>query len=155
MDRTEITAAIVRKIERMLAKGTDHATIASRLVITKHVVMVIANDKLRSDGNPPRQRFVSHRNTNAQNAIDAATIRMIQRMLEVRMLPHAEIARQAGVSASTVNDVAKGKRQAVTLIRPLLNQGERFLSRPIRCPDCRAMVSVMPCRACASKQIKK
>jgi hypothetical protein len=150
MDRTEITAAIVRKIERMLAQGTDHATIAATLGITQYVVWVIANDKLRCEGYPPQQQIVSHRNPNAQKALDATTIRMIQRMLDVGILPKLEIARQAGVSANMVSRVAKGKRQPITLLKPHLQEGERFLSQPIRCNSCGGLISVAPCRACAT-----
>lgn len=71
-------------------------------------------------------------------------------MLDAGVLSHVEIAREAGVSKNTVSDVATGERRAVTLVRPLLSNGETFLSQPIRCSVCGAMISVIPCRACAA-----
>jgi hypothetical protein len=66
-------------------------------------------------------------------------------------LPDA-IAREAGVSPNTVTDVACGRRVAITLAKPILNDGERFLPDSIRCSGCHAMISVAPCRACRAKR---
>ena len=151
MDHKEITAAAVTEVEQMLGQGVDHATIAARLGITEYVVGVIANDSNRDKGPPHPPRSVNHRVRNARSGIDATTIRMIQRMLEVGILGYAEIAREAGVSTNTVGDVARGKRQAVTLLRPVLAKGEQFLAQPIRCGVCLASISVVPCRACNTR----
>ena len=82
--------------------------------------------------------------------VEATTICRIQRMLEVGWLNHQGIAREAGVSANLVADVASGKRPAITLSRPILAEGERFLPKPVRCSVCRVRISVVPCRACVA-----
>ena len=84
--------------------------------------------------------------------LDASTIRMIQRMLAVGILGHKAIAREAGVSPNMVTDVANGKRKAVTLSRPQLDEEEQFVREPIRCDQCGALISVVPCRACCARQ---
>jgi len=96
--------------------------------------------------------LTGRRAPNSQKGIDAATIRSIQRMLGAGMLPHAEIAREAGVSTNMVSDVAAGRRQAVTMGRPPLADDERFLAEPIRCSVCRAKISIVPCRACRTRR---
>jgi hypothetical protein len=144
----EILAAVVAQVEGMLAKGFKHATIAAHLGLTQYVVDVIANDDEPRDKPVRPQRSVRRRVPNMKPGIDATTIRMVHRMLAVGILRHVEIAREAGVSPNTVSDVACGKRKALTLARPHLDTGERFVSEPMRCGHCHAMISVMPCRAC-------
>jgi len=152
-DRRGITAAVVEEADRLLAEGLDHATISARLGITQYVVGVMAGDTLRVGRPQPRQQF-TRRVNNAGRGTDAATIRMIQRMLEVNILNFGEIAREAGVSRSVVEKVARGEREAVGTERPFVFEdlGERFLPRPVRCPGCGAMVSIVPCRACRARQ---
>lgn len=152
--RKEITPELVAEAERLLAVGIAPAAIASQLAVTRYVVRVIARDRNRQPvalrpGHRGRRRVL-----NSQRGIDATTIRMIQRMLAAGMLSHAEIAREAGVSPNTVSDVATGKRAAITLARPILNDGETFLPKPIRCSVCRATISVIPCRACSATREK-
>jgi len=153
MDRRKITAAVVEEADRLLTFGLDYATIAARLGISEYVVRVIATDALRKGRKQPRQRF-DRRVLNPQRAVDAATIRMIQRMLAVGILNRSEIAREAGVARSLVERVAKGKRKAIDTARPILNHGERFLRQPVRCPGCRALVSIIPCRLCKARRKK-
>jgi len=151
LDRREITAEVVEEADRLTASGADAATIATRLGITEYVArLLFRNASLpRRLGRPrPSSRQV----INARSGLDATTIRRIQRMLEVGWLSHREIAREADVSANAVGDVASGKRLAVTLTPPILSEGEEFLPRPIRCPVCRARVSVVPCRACGARR---
>ena len=151
MGHKEITPTMVTEAERLLGQGIEQATISARLGITEYVVGVIANDPNRLEGPPRPPKRVSHRVRNARSGVDATTIRMIQRMLEVGILNYAGIAREAGVSTNTVGDVARGKRQAVTLVRPVLAEGEQFLVQPIRCDGCSASISVVPCRACNAR----
>ena len=86
MERTEITAAVITEVDRLLGQGIDHATIAARLGVTEYVVGVIANDANRPEDPPRPPKRVSHRVRNAQSGVDATTIRMIERMLQVGML---------------------------------------------------------------------
>ena len=58
------------------------------------------------------------------------------------------------MSPNTVSDVATGKRAAITLSRPKLNEGETFLAEGIRCSVCKATISVIPCRACGAAAAK-
>jgi len=153
MDRREITAAVVEEADRLLAEGVDYATISARLGITEYVVRVIADDKHRRGRRQPRAYF-KRRIHNRQNAVDAATVRMIQRMLAVGWLSHVRIAREAGVSANFVTQVAKGKRLPVATTRPALDEGERFLPEPIRCSGCRRRIAVVPCRICKALRRK-
>jgi hypothetical protein len=151
LDRREITAEVVEQADRLAASGADAATIATRLGITEYVAgLLVRNASLPHRLGRPRPS--SRRVANARAGLDATTIRRIQRMLEVGWLSHREIAREAGVSANAVGDVASGKRLAVTLSPPILSDGEEFLPRPIRCPVCRARISVVPCRACAARR---
>jgi len=152
MDRREITAAVVEEADRLLAEGVDHAVIAARLKITEYVVQVIAGDKLRVGRRQPPQRHPSSA-ANPQRGVDAATIRMIQRMLAVRILNHREIARETGVSEHLVGRVAAGQRLTLSTERPAVFKDleERFLPQPIRCSGCHAMISIVPCRACRAR----
>ena len=154
MVRTDITPALVEQAEQLLAAGVTVPVVAARLNITPYVVGVIANEPDRRPGPPPPPRTATRRVPNMQPGLDASTIRMIQRMLAVRILSHVEIAREAGVSPNTVTDVASGKRQAVTLSRPQRDEEEQFLREPIRCEQCRALISVVPCRACRATSEK-
>ena len=147
MQHKEITAAVVEEVERLLAEGIDAAVVSARVGISPYVTGVIAHG-YASQGRPPAPRTSQRRILHARRGIDATTIRMIRRMLDVGILNHVEIAREAGVSPNTVSDVANGKRPALTLVHPTLDEGERFLSEPIRCSVCGGLISVVPCRAC-------
>jgi len=151
MQHTEITAEVVAKADLLAIFGIDAPTIAARLGITEYVArLLVRNASLPpclGRPQPPRRRV-----KNIQPGIEATTIRSIQRMLEVGWLRHKEIAREAAVCTDFVSDVASGKRAAITLSRPHLADGEEFLPRPIRCPTCRARISVVPCRACRARQ---
>ena len=151
LDRTEITAEVVEQADRLTASGADVATIATRLGITEYVAgLLVRNASLPARLGRPRPS--SRQVANARAGLDATTVRRIQRMLEVGWLSHREIAREAGVSANAVGDVASGKRLAVTLSPPILSDGEEFLPEPIRCQVCRARISVVPCRACGARR---
>ena len=154
MDRKPITAAIVEAADRLLVFGIDYATIAARLGITEYVVSVMAEDKLRVGRSQPHDRFERHIH-NRQNTVDAATVRMVQRMLVVGQLNHREIAREAGVSETLVVRIARGKRLAVTTTRFQLAEGERLLPERTRCSVCGAKNFIVPCRACKSRRQKK
>lgn len=149
MERADITAAVIAETERLLAEGLDHATIAARLKITEYVVGVVDGDKL-GKGRPQPRDLYRRRVPNRSRGIDATTIRMIERMLQVGMLCRWQIAREAGVSLNIVEEVATGRRLPVTTGRPVVfkDLGERFLEEPVRCSDCGAMISIAPCRAC-------
>lgn len=155
MDRTMITSSLVDRVERLLAQAYETAAISADLGVTSYVVAVIANDRGRPVA-PSRSTPRSGRRTpNSKSGIDACTIRMIQRMLAVGVLNHKAIAREAGVSPSVVNDVAAGRRNAVTTKRPYLSDGEQFLPDPIRCGECGSLISVAPCRACGTRHREK
>ena len=149
MARTTITAAIVTKLDRLLAEGHACALVAAELGITEYVVGVVANDKI-GKGRLPRPDRLRLQPFQSPRCADAASIRMIQRMLDVKILRHGQIAREAGVSVNIVEQVSAGKRLPISTERPFLfkDLGERFLERPIRCPGCNAMISIAPCRAC-------
>jgi hypothetical protein len=153
MDRTEVNAAVVRKAESMLDAGAEHTTIGGRLGLTSYVVGLLAHNRHLPPGGPP-SRSLARRIPNTQRGIDATTIRMIRRMLDVGILPQVEIARLVGVSANTVCDVASGKRLPISTWEPYLQAGERFLKEPIRCSVCRGLVTVVPCRVCRTHREK-
>jgi DNA-binding CsgD family transcriptional regulator len=154
MQRTEITAAVVDEAEKLLADGMDRAAVASRLGISEYVLGVLAHAHRRGNGRAPAPRRSGRRVPNSQHGIDATTIRMIQRMLAAGILGQVKIARAAGVSPNTVGDVAAGRRKAIRLAKPVLDEGETFLPEPIRCSVCRATISVVPCRACRAIRLK-
>lgn len=149
MHHTEITATLVEEIERLLTQETAHAVIADRLKVSEYLVGVIAGDKIGRGRRPPPE-VVGQRLFNHLRGIDAATIRMIQRMLQVNMLPQRQIALETGVSTRMVEMVAAGERLPVSTEHPFVfkDLGERFLATPIRCTHCGAMISIAPCRAC-------
>lgn len=147
MSHTTITAELVAEAERMLAKGGRQRTIAVKLGITPYIVgMIACNRRLEPRGKP--LRHVSRRVGNYQKGIDAMTIRLIQRMLEIRMLPHSAIAREVGVAPSTVKRVASGTRSAISMWKPYLQEEEQFLAKPIHCRGCQKRIYVLPCRIC-------
>lgn len=151
MDRTEVTAAVVKKAESMLDAGARHTVIAGRLGLTSYVVGLLARNRHLPPGGPS-SRSLARRIRNTQRGIDATTIHMIRRMLDAGILPQVEIARLAGVSANTVGDVASGKRLPLSTWEPYLQAGERFLKEPIRCSVCRGLVTVVPCRVCRTRR---
>jgi hypothetical protein len=154
MDRRQITAALVEEADRLLAQGMDHAVIVARLKITEYVVQVIGGDKLRVGRRQPPQHHPSAA-VNPSRGVDAATIRMIRRMLAVGILNHREIAREAGVSDHLVGRVAAGQRLTLSTERLAVfkDLGEQFLPEPIRCSGCHALISIFPCRACRARRI--
>ena len=149
MDHTEITATVVEEIDRLLAQQTAHPVISDRLKVSEYLVGVIAGDKL-GWGRRPTPGSAGQRTFNCLRGIDAATIRMIQRMLQVNMLPQRQIAVETGVSTRIVEMVAAGKRLPISTERPFVfkDLGERFVEEPFRCTHCGAMLSIVPCRAC-------
>jgi len=149
MERTQITAAVVEEIDRRLAQQEAPAAIAARLKVSQYVVGVVAGDKLGKGRPQPRDLF-AQRAPNSSRGVDATTIRMIQRMLQVGILRRRQIAHEAGVSLNIVEQVAVGKRLPTTTGHPIVfkDLGERFLEEPIRCAHCGAMLSIVPCRAC-------
>lgn len=149
MEHTQVTVGVVEEIDWMLAQGTAHAVIADRLKVSEYLVGVIAGDKLGRGRRPPPSSS-GQRTFNRSRGIDAATIRMIQRMLQVNMLSQRQIARETDVSTRVVEMVAAGKRLPVSTEHPFVfkDLGERFLEKPIRCTHCGAMISIAPCRAC-------
>jgi hypothetical protein len=153
MDRKPITAGVVEEIERLLAQGIGHGTIAACMSVTEYIVEVIAGDEMGRGREQPKQissvavpRFYRY--------VDAATIRMIQRMLAVGMLSRPQIAHEAGVSPQLVEKVLKGKRLPVSAQRPYVfkDLGEKFLEKPIQCDECEAMIEIVPCRACRARR---
>lgn len=150
MDRKEITAEIVAGIERLLLFGLKPAAIASRLGVSRYVVRVIAGDKHRPACAPPTEPK-SRRIPNACRALDASTVRMVRRMLDVGFLPPSEIAREARVSESTVSVIARGQWRVGERFPPRLMDGEQYVSEGTRCPTCGAAIVVVPCRACGAR----
>lgn len=148
MDRRPITADVVRGVDRLLDNGLDSPAIAARLAVTPYLVRVIANDRVGRGRVPPESSGAPKPFDNSRST-DAATIRMIQRMLRMGVLSQQEIAHEAGVSLNIVEQVVAG-RLPLSNERPILFKdfGERFLRRPIRCKHCGAMISIAPCRAC-------
>jgi hypothetical protein len=151
MNRREITADLVHRAEQMLTVGIAVPTIAAQLGTSRYVVGVIAGD-LRRPGPPPPERKVTRRIPGACRSIDVGTMRLVRRMLDARYLNLSEIAREAGVSDSTVSDVALGKRDLGQGLRPRLREGEQYVREGARCPHCGAMVVVLPCRACVARR---
>jgi DNA-binding transcriptional regulator YiaG len=151
MRRTEITAAVVSEAERMFDAGAEHATVASHLGLTPYVVGILAHNRHIQ----PSERThpsATQRAPNSRYSVDATTIRMIQRMLDLGTLSYPEIARLTGVSKNTVGDVARGNRLPGSTRAPCLQPDERFLREPIRCSVCRGLISVVPCRACRTRR---
>jgi hypothetical protein len=147
MERTEITAAVVAKFDRLFSKGTTLDEIVHRLGITLYVARLLAQSPGHALPNI-KTRKTGRRVRNIQRGVDVATIRRIQRMLVVGQLNHQEIAREAGVSANLVADVASGKRAPVSHCQPVLDQGESYVRHAHRCRGCGGLLVVIPCRAC-------
>jgi hypothetical protein len=152
MERTQITAAVIRELSRLLKQGMDHTAIADHLKISPYVVGVVANDKI-GKGRRPRRDKHDYRAENNHQGVDAATIRMIRRMLQVGQLRYVHIAREAGVSIGIVEDVVAGRRLPVSTERPFVftDLGERLVEESVRCSGCGAMLAVVPCRACRAR----
>jgi hypothetical protein len=153
MDRRLITADVVQEADLLLTFGLDPATIADRLGITEYVVRLMATDPGRRRRRQPRQ-FSRHRVPNPCYWLDPTTIRMIRRMLDVGILHHGQIAREAGVSRSVVEKIANGERLALGVSKILVfdDLGERCLDQSIRCSGCGATISIVPCRTCRAQQ---
>jgi hypothetical protein len=149
MNRVEVTADLVHRAEQMLTVGIGTSTIASRLGLTRYVVGVIVADHRRPGPPPPPPPPASRRVPCACRSVDPGTIRLVRRMLDIHYLNHSEIAREAGVSESTVSAVARGARHLGMGLRPRLDAGERYVPEGARCPQCGASIVVLPCRACA------
>ena len=151
MHRTEITAEVVARADRLATFRIGPAMIAKRLGITRYVAGLL----VRNASLPPRLgrlRISGYMALNVQPGLEATTVRRIQRMIQVGWLNHTQIAREAGVSLNTVSDVASGKHLAISTDRPCLAKGERFSPQLDRCKECGALLSVMPCRACRARR---
>jgi hypothetical protein len=153
MERRQITPAVVKGIDRLLAQGLDRATIAARLGITPYVVGVVAHDR-HGRGRSPGRRRSDYPSDQTNQCLDSATIRMIQRLLDAHWLDFGEIAREVGVCQPIVEDVAAGKRPAITTERPFTfdDLAERFVEETIRCSVCGATLNIVPCRACRTRR---
>ena len=151
MKHRDITAAIVMDVDRLLAEGVGSSSIATRLGISEYVVEVIAGDKMGRGRQPPATP--SGQSAKSSPGIDAITLRRIQRMLKVGWFNHEQIAREACVSANTVTEVARGRRPISTLRYMEINEGELFVSEPVRCKLCGSQLSVLPCRACRTRLV--
>lgn len=155
MQHREITAAVVAEIDQLLADDLPIAIIAKHTDVSQYVVERIARNPNRPR---PRARLEETQRRPYRhriNAVDFATVRMIERMLSVGILRQKEIAREAGVSHNFVNEIARGVRAVYDSSRPPLAPGERFLRIPIRCSVCRRMISIVPCRACRAVRESK
>jgi hypothetical protein len=155
MERPKITPTLVQKIERLLAKGIEHAVVAGQLRVTEYVVAVIAQDEDRNVRKPRISK--SHRpHPKPHQGVDAATVRMIQRMLEVGMLSQKEIAREVGTSMFLVKKIALQQRVAVSTDKPhvFADLGERFHESPPRCGVCGTKIEITPCRICRARKRK-
>jgi hypothetical protein len=153
MGRKQITASIVEEIDQLLSQRIEHGLIAARLGITEFVVEVIAGDDCDRSRKQPEQRSTAAV-PRLYQFIDAATIRMIQRMHAAGILRQGQIAREAGVSPQIVEDVVVGKRRAVSCHRPHIfrDLDEKFLERSVQCKECQAMIEIIPCRACRARR---
>jgi hypothetical protein len=153
MQRRQVTQAVIKGVGRLLAQGVDHSIIAARLGITPYVVGVVANDKC-GKGRSPRPNRSRYRSDQANSCVGSATIRMIQRLLAAHWLDFGQIAREAGVCQTIVEEVAAGRRPAITTERPFTFEdlGERFVEETIRCSVCGATLNIVPCRACRTRR---
>ena len=153
MDRRPITGSVVDEIERLLSQGIRRDVIASHLGVTKYIVQVIAEDEQDRRQAQPRQHSTAVA-PRFYKFIDAATIRMVQRMLAAGDLNRSQIAREADVSPQLVQRIWKGKRLAVSAQRPHVFKdiGEKFLEKPVQCDECQAMIEIVPCRACRARR---
>ena len=152
MTRREITAAVVDEASELLRQGQAPADVADRLRITPYVAMLLAQIR-HAPSTPLDPARNAHRAACESQKVDATTIRSIQRLLAIHRLRHSEIACDVGVSANLVAEVAAGKRFATTLQTRRTRKGEVFLSKPIRCGGCGAVICVVPCRACYTRLV--
>ena len=155
MNRKPITARIVKEIDRLLAQNIEHGMIAVRLKVSEYLVRTIANDSERQNCvSAPPQRIRPQRKP--YRGVEAAEIRMIQRLLEVGVLKPSVIAREVRVSRDVVEEVACGKRIFASTERPLIfrDLGEQFFVVPKRCGECGARISIVPCRTCRALRKK-
>jgi hypothetical protein len=149
MRHREITQTVVAGIDRLLDQGCASAEISERLNVSEYLVGVIAGDRIgrrrRLLPGPLGQRVFSH-----IRGTDATTIHMIRRMLDVHILPQPQIAIETGVSTRLVERISTGRRLPGSTERPFIfkDLGEESLKQPIRCKECGAMISIVPCRAC-------
>ncbi len=85
--------------------------------------------------------------------IAAAMVEEVRRLLS-QCVSHRDITRRTGVSRSTVNEIAQGRRRD----RPDRIENEyrslRFDSSPRRCRDCGGLV-YLPCQLCELRKLKK
>lgn len=152
MDRPEITRQRMARLKRLLRGGVDIDTAAGQAGVTPYVARLIwENRRLRREA-PMAQRSTDKQLRSPSNGVDAATVRRVQRMLQSGWLPVRQIAIEAGCSLDLVYAIRAGRREAVTTDRPLLNPGERFVRRPVRCKLCGGLTSVLPCRTCRAER---
>ena len=139
MERRPITADLVARADRLLEYEVKPQTVARRLGISPYVIRLIVRDKTRylRPVPPPRPDEPA---PDPRRSTDAVTIRMIQRMLAINWLDYAEIGREAGVSQRLVEQVAAGRRLAISTEQHMLDKefGEHAVRVPVRCPECHA-----------------
>lgn len=152
MNRPEITAERADEVRRLMHAGAAVEAAAQQAGVTPYVARLIWENRDVPGLGPRRGNKTSRRLQNPHLGLEATTIRQIRRMLDGGWLEPVQIAREVGVSVSVVSDVALGRREAINTTRPILDRGEEFLKRPVRCDGCGALISIVPCRACRTQR---
>lgn len=85
--------------------------------------------------------------------IAAAMVEEVRRLLS-QGVSHRDVSRRTGVSRSTINQIAQGRRRD----RPDRIENEyrslRFDAPPARCRDCGGLV-YLPCQLCALRKLRR
>jgi hypothetical protein len=152
MVRAPITAAVVEEIDRLLAMCFAPATISEWMNVSEYLVHVIDGDAIGKGRRPPHDSS-NDRSMSHSDAVDAMTIRRIQRMLAVRWLNREQIAQEVGVLANTVSQVAHDRRLFRVPRHREVGDTQAVLREPIRCKSCGASISIAPCHACYTRLV--
>jgi predicted Zn-ribbon and HTH transcriptional regulator len=81
-------------------------------------------------------------------------VERVKELLADGRLSQRQIARQAQVSRTSVQQIAGGQHRKKAASTGRLMPGETLLAQPTTCQTCGNKIAIKPCRICKSRQMK-
>ncbi len=140
-----------RFIGRLLSDGQSIAQVAQETGKSRYVVGLIAESAQQAWHSRPRAEGKKFEKSSDEN-LDGGDCRRILRMAAVN--PYIDqIARACKCSQQTVHRVLAGQGLLRPTVRKeFLGEGEISLRESEKCPTCRKLINVSPCRVCAIRK---
>ncbi len=149
MGRPNITEEFACTVARRAHAGESVESLAAEYELSDWVIRLIVEAHPPGSGPPPKRREKrAHAATN-EPPLDPADVARIRRMLGAgRSL--ADVAEELGLRPKMIRAALKNPRFGARLS---LRKDERYVTRPTRCPICKAPLRIVPCRACRIRDL--